>query len=214
MVKPNGLIVWLRCNIMEQTPEEKILAAAKKVFVAKGLDGARMQEIADEAGMSKASLHYYYRSKQHLFDGIYMQVFSEVLPRVFGVFTSDVPLFEIIRRFFEMHIEFLKQDPSTPMFVMKEIERVPHLLKAILSDRKIDILAIVSSKINEAVAKGEINPIKAEDLILNMVSLSIFQFAAAPIFKTVGNISDEEYRLFIDERKKSLPEFVINAIKR
>ena len=199
---------------MEKSAEEKILAAAKKVFIEKGLDGARMQQIADEAGMSKASLHYYYRSKQQLFDGIYMQVFTDVMPRLFGILVSDLPLFEIIRRFFEMHIEFLKQDPSTPMFVMKEVGRVPNIMKQIINDNKVDIIGVVSKKIDEAVKRGEISPIKGEDLVLNMMSLSIFQFAAAPIFKTVGGISDEQYQIFIDERKKSLAEFVINAIKR
>jgi AcrR family transcriptional regulator len=199
---------------MEQSPEEKILAAAKKVFVEKGLDGARIQEIADEAGMSKASLHYYYRSKQHLFDGIYMQVFSDVLPRIFGIFMSDLPLREIIRNFFEMHIEFLKQNPSVSMFVMKEINRVPHLLKKILTEKGVDILGVVNAKVQEAVDRGEIRPIRGEELILNMVSLSIFQFAGAPIFKTIGKISDEDFDKLIEERKKTLAEFVINAIKK
>jgi TetR/AcrR family transcriptional regulator len=199
---------------MEQSAEKKILAAAKKVFVEKGLDGARMQEIADEAGMSKASLHYYYRSKQHLFDGIYMQVFSDVIPRIFEIINSDLSLFDIIRRFFEMHIEFLKQDPSTPMFVLREINRVPHLLEKILKERNVDIYAAVNAKIADAVERGEIRPIRGEELILNMVSLSIFQFAGAPIFKTIGGFSDEDFDKLIEERKKTLAEFVISAIKR
>ena len=199
---------------MEQSPEEKILAAAKKVFLEKGLDGARMQEIADEAGMSKASLHYYYRSKQHLFDGIYVQVFSDVLPRIFGISMSDLPLFEIIRKFYEMHIEFLKQNPSISMFVMKEINRVPHLLEKILAEKDVDMLGAVNAKVQEAVDRGEVRPIRGEELMLNMVSLSIFQFAGAPIFKTIGGISDEDFDKLIEERKKTLAEFVISAIKR
>lgn len=199
---------------MEQSAEGKILAAAKRVFVEKGLDGARMQEIADEAGMSKASLHYYYRSKQHLFDGIYMQVFSDVIPRIFEIINSDLSLFDIIRRFFEMHIEFLKQDPSTPMFVLRDINRVPHLLERILKERNVDIYAAVNAKIADAVERGDIKFIRGEELILNMVSLSIFQFAGAPIFKTIGRISDEDFDKLIEERKKTLAEFVISAIKR
>lgn len=199
---------------MEQSAEEKILIAARKVFIEKGLDGARMQEIADEAGISKALLHYYYRSKQQLFDGIYVQVFSDVLPRIFGIFKSELPLCEIIRNFFEMHIEFLKQNPSLSMFVMKEISRVPHLLKKIMTEKNVDIRRAVNAKVQEAVDRGEIKPIRGEELILNMVSLSIFQFAGAPIFKTIGNMSDEDFNKLIEERKKTLAEFVINAIKK
>lgn len=143
-----------------------------------------------------------------------MQVFSDVLPSIFGIFMSDLPLCEIIRNFFEMHIEFLKQNPSISMFVMKEINRVPHLLEKILAEKDVDMLGAVNAKVQEAVDRGEVRPIRGEELMLNMVSLSIFQFAGAPIFKTIGGISDEDFDKLIEERKKTLAEFVISAIKR
>ncbi len=143
-----------------------------------------------------------------------MQVFSDVIPRIFEIINSDLSLFDIIRRFFEMHIEFLKQDPSTPMFVLRDINRVPHLLERILKERNVDIYAAVNAKIADAVERGDIKFIRGEELILNMVSLSIFQFAGAPIFKTIGRISDEDFDKLIEERKKTLAEFVISAIKR
>lgn len=100
------------------------------------------------------------------------------------------------------------------MFVMKEINRVPHLLEKILAEKDVDMLGAVNAKVQEAVDRGEVRPIRGEELMLNMVSLSIFQFAGAPIFKTIGGISDEDFDKLIEERKKTLAEFVISAIKR
>src|SRR5262245_51487236 len=69
------LTIWLNYMVKkkkDQPTEERIITAARKVFLSKGLAGARMQDIADEAGINKALLHYYFRSKEKLFDMIFM----------------------------------------------------------------------------------------------------------------------------------------------
>src|SRR6185437_7301913 len=96
------LTIWLNSmvkNKKEKTAEEKILDAAKKVFVTKGMAGARMQDIADEAGINKALLHYYFRSKEKLFEMIFAEAAEKLFPKINAIFESDVPLFEKIERF-------------------------------------------------------------------------------------------------------------------
>ena len=84
------------------TTEERILAAAKKVFIHKGMYGARMQDIADEAGINKALLHYYFRNKEKLFEVIFKDAAGQLFPTINMIFESDSPLFEklesILRR--------------------------------------------------------------------------------------------------------------------
>ena len=86
------------------TTEEKILTAAKQVFLTRGMDGARMQDIADEAGINKALLHYYFRSKDQLFEKIFLEVAHAFLPRVLGILESESTLFEKIERFCNEYI--------------------------------------------------------------------------------------------------------------
>lgn len=199
---------------MEEKTEEKILEAAKKIFVEKGLDGARMQEIANEAGINKALLHYYYRSKNQLFEAVYEQVFMELLPKIYGLFTQDIPLFEVIRRFFELHMEFLKNNSAIPLFILMEMKKVPDFMKQMLDRNHIDMLSAVRRKVREAEEEGLIRSITAEELMLNIVSLSVFQFAAAPMFQAVAGIGKEEFLSIVEARKSSLAEFVINGIKK
>ena len=80
----------------DSTTEEKILAAAKKIFVQKGMAGARMQDIADEAGINKALLHYYFRNKEKLFEVIFLAAAERLFPRINRIFEADMPLFERI----------------------------------------------------------------------------------------------------------------------
>src|SRR2546425_901472 len=84
--------------IKEETTENKILQAAKKVFITKGLDGARMQDIADEAGINKALLHYYFRSKDKLFEVIFMEAATSLFPKIVSILDEDISLFDKLRK--------------------------------------------------------------------------------------------------------------------
>src|SRR6476619_6643320 len=109
----------------EQNTEEKILAAAKKVFLKEGMAGARMQDIADEAGINKALLHYYFRSKDKLFETIFTETSSRFIPRMNQVMDSDLPLFEKISMFCEAYISQMQQNPYIVLFIMNEANKHP-----------------------------------------------------------------------------------------
>ncbi|MBK7336511.1 MAG: TetR/AcrR family transcriptional regulator [Saprospirales bacterium] len=91
--------------------EGRVLEAAKRVFIRKGYAGARMQEIADEAGINKGLLHYYFKSKDNLFSAIFEQAFREMVPRQNELFESDLPLFIKLEQFVERYLDFF---PNTP----------------------------------------------------------------------------------------------------
>lgn len=130
-----SLTNWLNLmvNTRDQSTEEKILLAARKVFLNKGMDGARMQDIADEAGINKALLHYYFRSKDKLFEHIFLEVASSMLPRIFTIFQSDDPLFVKIEKFCETYISQEIKTPYVPIFILNEVNRQPQaFLKKVL----------------------------------------------------------------------------------
>ena len=77
--------------------EQKILRAAEQVFMRAGYDGSRMQEIADEAGINKAMLHYCFKNKQLLFEAVFMNAFSQLAPQVNEIFNSQEPVFDKIK---------------------------------------------------------------------------------------------------------------------
>src|SRR6476660_2348313 len=114
-------------NKKDKGAEERILAAARKVFVKKGMAGARMQDIADEAGINKALLHYYFRSKEKLFEVIFQEVAAELLPRINQVLEADLPLFEKIEKFCSAYIEKIMQNPFLPLFFIDEANKQPDL---------------------------------------------------------------------------------------
>ena len=110
----------------DKSTEEKILDAARKVFVQKGLDGARMQDIADEAGINKALLHYYFRTKDKLFEMIFMETVGKIFPRFEMILLSDMDFFEKIRQIVSSYIEVIIHNPYLPLFVLNEMNKQPH----------------------------------------------------------------------------------------
>ena len=86
-------------NIKDKNTENQILDAAKTVFQSKGMDGARMQEIADKAGINKAMLHYYYRSKQLLFEAVFKHAFLLLAPQLNKILNDDSNIEDKIRNF-------------------------------------------------------------------------------------------------------------------
>jgi len=195
------------------TSEVLILNAAKTVFIKKGMDGARMQEIADEAGINKALLHYYYRSKQQLFEAVFFNAFSLLAPQLNYILNDDSSVEEKIRNFAHNYISFVSQHPYLPNFVIQEMNRNPEFTQKFKGNANLPNLEKFKKQVNNEVEKGFLKPISAEQLFINIISLCVFPFVSSPLIKTIGIIDDNKFAELIDERKTHVADFIINSIK-
>jgi AcrR family transcriptional regulator len=114
--------------------EQRILVAARKEFEAKGYAGARMQAIADEAEISKASLHYYFRSKDGIFQRIFDEAFEEYVS-IISKLTVETPDWETqIREFTWVLFDYIRC--GRVLFLVREINRDPDLINKSLREKK------------------------------------------------------------------------------
>ncbi len=198
---------------IEDSTERKILEASKRIFQRKGMYGARMQEIADEAGINKALLHYYFRSKDKLFDAVFQDAAKSFFSKIRELINVDKPLFEKIEYFVEQYLELLMKNTYIPVFIISEVHQNPERIQNIFLGSGVNPGLVFSNEVNAAAAAGIIHPIDSKQLIINIVGLCVFPIAARPIIKTILNQSDDEFLNFIEVRKKELANFIINAIK-
>lgn len=199
----------------DSSTEEKILAAAKKVFVQKGMAGARMQDIADEAGINKALLHYYFSNKEKLFEMIFLEAASRLFPKINAIFESDQPLFDKIRSFCEEYIEVVMDNPYLPLFVLYEINQDPvYFMKKLMPPNLRPNPMRFIAQIEAEVKKGTIKPVSPLQLMMNLISLTIFPFVAKPMIQANLGIDEWQFRAAMEQRKKEIPQFIIDAIKR
>jgi AcrR family transcriptional regulator len=195
-----------------ETTEKKILDAARKVFIMKGMDGARMQEIADEAGINKSLLHYYFRSKQKLFEAIFQEAFGLLIPELMKIFKEEGPLLDKIDRIVDRYITVIGGNPFLPQFLIGEINRDPEKFVRILQNSGIDP-NFLQRVIDKEVEAGNINPIKAADLFPNMIGMVIMPFAGRPLFQTIFfNGDSKQYDVYLEERRKTLTSFIKQAL--
>jgi len=198
----------------EKKTEDIILEAAKKIFIEYGFDGARMQQIADEAGINKALLHYYFRSKEHLFDYIFDETFKSFFPNILVIMMSELPFEQKIRSFVSHYIDTLIQNPHLPVFVLHELQRKPERILNIMKSSGIQP-KITAHMLQREIDEGKIMPIPMPHLIVNMIGMCIFPFIGRPILEGfIFNGNAKAFDHFLIERKVAVADFIINSIRK
>lgn len=205
-------------DLKEKPTEELILDAAMKVFTKKGFAAARTEEIAKEAGINRALLHYYYRDKQTMFNLIFETRFKEFFKGLFVIFEADnISLFEKIRRMVEHEINTLTKHPDLARFIITEIAQQPELLieygKKLGVNPRLFIEGFEKQVLKE-VSAGTIKPIEGKELLINIMSLCIYPFVAKPIIQTMMTVDETTFYQMTEQRKKEVSEFIISAIKK
>ncbi len=196
-----------------ENTEKQILDAAESIFQTKGMDGARMQEIADKAGINKAMLHYYYRSKQLLFEAVFKKAFSLLAPQLSAVLNDASSIEEKIINFTSNYISFIIKHPYLPNFVIQELNRNKDFISKLKDSKGFPNLENFKKQVDAEVEKGYLKPIKAEQLFINILSLSIFPFVAKPLIMAFANTDETTYQQLMEERKTEVANFIINSIK-
>ena len=194
--------------------EERILEAAKKVFIRNGMAGARMQDIADEAGINKALLHYYFKNKEQLFENIFLSLSQTIFPQLNSVFNADNTLFEKIENFCATYIDNIIQHPFIPLFVLYEMNQRPAQVIKKMFGNKLPAPSPLLRQMEEELKKGRIRPIDPRQLMMNMVSMCMFPFIGKPMITAVLGLTEPTFAALMEERKKEVARFIIDSIKK
>ena len=187
--------------------EQRILDAAKKVFQAEGYKGARMQQIADEAEISKASLHYYFRSKEKLFEKISDDTMQDFLP-ITATWDDSTDKWENkIREFVVNFMHFVQTKPL--LFIISEFNRNPEAFK-----QKKKHKAKFISYFEKLRDEGKIKDIDAVMLFTFIHSLCCYPVLNENFFKAYSGLHERNYKQLMEEYPKTVGELIINYIKK
>ena len=200
----------------EKNKEQAILEAAENEFLEKGFEAAKTTKIASLAGVTHAMLHYYYRTKENLFDLVFDKKIRILKESMFSSFENpDIPFLEKVKSGIEAHFEIVRANQSLPRFVLNELVYKPKRLK-LFEGRVKRIAASVSGKISaeieREVKKGTINPIDPVTLMLDIASMNIFVFAALPLLRIFAVGAYESEEAFLEARKKENVEIIMRRL--
>lgn len=200
-----------------QDTESRILQAAEKEFFEKGYAGARTVSIAEAAGVTHAMLHYYFRTKDKLFEQIVskkINMLGDIILSAIG--DNNLPLEDRIRQGVERHFDFISANQDLPRFIVNEVFSHPErieILKTSIQNIVNDLLNNLQQEIDEYAAKGLCQQADARMILIDIVSLNVFSFMAAPIVKEAIGYSYKSYDEFLTLRKKENVETVLRKLK-
>ncbi len=196
----------------EKQTEDKIVDAAKDVFLEKGMEGARMQEIADKAGINKSLLHYYFRSKEKLFDFVFSGLLKVIGKRLGEIMQEGVSIEEKVKGFAAVYIDLLMKNPYLPNFIFNEATRNPDRIMQRFASAEITPSKFFAPLENQLQKEGY--QILPQEFVLNVISMVIFPIAMRPIVQPIAFDNDKTaYKHFIESRKSSIVLFVMSGLE-
>ncbi len=194
--------------------KQKILDSAQDIFHTKGYDGARMQEIADKANINKGLLHYYFKTKDSLFDTVFSIAFRKMLGQLESVLMMEIPLEDKIDLIIDGYMSMLSKNSTLPRFVMNEINKNPDKFVAKHINGSIKKAFLVfENDIKKEIENGKIRPIDPRQLCLNLIAMSVFPFMGRPILQVVVGLNNKEFQFLLHERGEHVKSFIKQAIK-
>ncbi len=195
-----------------ESTENQILIAAREVFIVKGFEGTRMQEIADHAGINKALLHYYFRSKEKLFEAVFSEVAANLFPAMKQLLEAELGIKEKLTFFVKIYLKALQENPFIPSFVINTLNSNPESFLKYIKKAGIKPL-LLQKQIEDEASRGMIRMVKAEHLVVNIIALCIFPFVARPIVQNIFEMNDEEYQIYLSARETEIIDFVLKSIQ-
>ncbi len=196
--------------------EQTILETATELFLRKGFKATSTTEIAKEAGCNQALVHYYYRTKDRLFEAIFQQKVKYFIGALLDIGKAELPFLEKLEKKVISHFEAIESNPRLPLFFLNELSANPDRIETIkqavgnLPQQAVDQL---EAELNSEIEKGIIRPISVGDLLMTIVSLNIMAFMGAPMFKVMTGISDKEYQKFLKQRKMENVRLVLKSLE-
>ncbi|MCA0377070.1 MAG: TetR family transcriptional regulator [Gemmatimonadetes bacterium] len=201
--------------------EQRILDAATRVFIRRGTAGARMQEIAAEAEVTQALVHYYFRTKEALAERVFLTVARRTVGSILPLLSQPLPLEQLIEQFVVGYIDAVRQAPFLPGYMLAEAQQHPERLELLFnavvgvvpSAAAQAALQHIEQQIAERSAAGTMRAMPARQLFANVAALCVFPFVARPVLQLAFGLDDAGFAAFLDERRRELPTFILNALR-
>lgn len=205
-------------NQENQSKEQLILAAAEQEFLTKGYDGARTISIAKASGVTHAMLHYYFRTKEQLFERIVDEKFATMSSSMVAIMGDPLlPIVERIKGGIAAHFDFIAANPLLPRFVINEIASRPERYEVLYKRAGIVVNSVyngLQAEIDRAAERGEIERVDVKMLFISIMSLNIFTFVAYPFMEPImGELMADRER-FLAARKAENIETILRRIKK
>jgi AcrR family transcriptional regulator len=196
--------------------EKTILNAATKLFLEKGYASTSTTGIAKEAGCNQALVHYYFRTKERLFEAVFADKFQNFVSNILQINQGSFTFEEKLRLKIESHFDMLLDNPKLPLLIAYEMNTNPERLASMkekLGDLPAMVFADFQSELDSEFEKGNIRETRVIDLIFNILALNLSVFIIGPIMKSFAGLSEEEFNSLVEHRKTENANTILRSLR-
>ncbi len=201
----------------EQSMEQTILEVAEKLFLEKGFAMTSTTEIAKAVGCNQALVHYYFRTKDNLFNSIFEHKFSKFFQGISKITNLEQLGFQDkLRCIIESHFDLLIENPKMPALILNELSRQSGQIDALrekLFTSNQQLFTVMNEELQTEIKNGRVREISIIDLVLSMLSLNIALFIMMPVLIGVLQLDEEQKELLIQHRRTENVDFVLNSLR-
>jgi AcrR family transcriptional regulator len=193
---------------------EKIIEAARRLFVEKGMKKTTVRQIAAQAGMNVAMVNYYFGSKENLCSAVYGEALQLISERIFQLIDSEMPLFQLLEEWINYYYDTLLQYPDVPLFVLSEMAQRPvSVVDKFMKKSPYMLFARLAILLNDEQRNGNIRQVSLPDFLLNALGMLVFPFLARPFISKVLNMSEIQYMDMVSEHRQHVFDYICRALR-
>lgn len=201
----------MKCLINEST-EERIKAAAAKIFMEKGFDGTTTRDIAKEAGLNSALMNYYFRSKEKLFAGVFSEMCELFFQGLTEILSQPISFKDKIFALIDHDFKMFRENPALSNFILNELHRNPERLMEITKKVTSIQNTVIEQQFNDAVKAGEIRDVDIKHILLMIPSNVQFIFISKSMTMNIHNMTESDFDLFLDNHIKIVKDMIANYL--
>jgi len=192
----------MEMNSSTESMDTQIIEVAKQMFLEYGYKNTNMSDIATNIGINRTTLHYYYNTKEKLFQAVFGTIIETFLPKIQDILLTDKPFFEKLDKVLDIYFEIFLSSPHLPRFILGEINRdIDQLLSVANSIGFSNYIELISEKINEEMDKGNIKRIPIHIILMSFISQITFPFIAKNLIEEVLKSDNKKLEDIIDNWK-------------
>lgn len=200
-----------------QNMETIILETAEKLFLEKGFTLTSTTEIAKEVGCNQALIHYYYRTKENLFNIIFETKFRQFFQNIFNLENlNEMSFQDKLKHIIETHFDMVRKNSSIPLLIITEFSRNPEMvdtLKEKLKDVVAKLYESLNSDLELEINAGRIRKLTAIDLIFSIISINMSLFLILPVATEILSLDEKQKEMVINRRRDEHVKLIINGLK-
>ncbi len=201
-----------------QNIEKRILWVAERLFLEKGFSGTSTTEIAKAVGCNQALIHYYFRTKEKLFWDVFSPKVEQVVEYLDAPLDESIDFIERIRNVIDFYFGILELDERLAPFIVNELIMHPGRWdkfrdRYLRNESRSSAFNRFESMVEEEIAAGRIRRMRAIDLLMNIMSLTISSFIVAPKGFASGECDSNLRKEYLDNRREDVKSLVVNGIR-